>query len=206
MSNKKYLAVLISILIIATSLAGVYYYENGNPQHINTVKKIYTGTKPNNVTNDKNGIYDIKLIPEMQDSEVADEITSYSISIYMETPKSIDKNFTDNPACNVEILNKTLYFNNCTVKLNGSILQNISSEWYNYFNKTCKNQIESYENGSNSLSMQVYAFADIGTYGKIYEYTYFNNIPYNPIKILSTNSLNYSLNVNFNMDNYVCIP
>jgi hypothetical protein len=206
MRNKKHLAVLISILIISTSLAGIYYYENENPLHVNAIKKINTGAKLNNVTNDQNGIYDIKLIPNMQDSEIADEITSYSISIYMETPKSIDIHFTDNPACNVEILNKTLYFHNSTVKLNGSILQNISLEWYNYFNTTCKNQIESYENGSNSLSMQVYAFADIGTYGKIYEYTYFNNIPYNPIKILSANYFNYSLNVNFYIDNYMCIP
>ena len=197
MSNEKHLAVLISILIIATSIAGVYYYENVNLSHVNI------STNHNTQTNHQADIYKIKFIPSMHGSQNATEITIYSIMIHMETPKSIDKNFTDNPVCNVEILNKTLCFNNCTVKLNGSILRNISSEWYNYFNKTCKNQIESYENGSNSLSMQVYAFADIGTYGKIYEYTYFNNILYNPIKILSTNSFNYSLNVNFNMD--MCI-
>ena len=205
MINKKYLAVLISLLIIATSLGGFYYYENGNTLHVDTGKKVSTVTKLNNVTKDQNGIYKINVIPNMQGSENSYKISCYSISIYIETPKSIDINFTDNPVCNVEILNKTLPFTNCTVQLNGSILRNISSEWYNYFNKTCKNQIESYKDGSNSLSMQVYAFAYENTWDKKYEYPYSNNILYDPIKILSTNSFNYSLNISFNMDNYVCI-
>ena len=187
--NKKYLAILIGILVITTSFIGIYYYENGNVPLTTTV---------NSPVNN----YKIDLKPAVENQNSSEKINNYTLEIYMETPNSINKNFTTNPNIyNRQIFNSTLPFNNYTAILNGSILSSISNCWYNYINAVQNPQLIYYRDNLNALSMQAYAFTQVNTNNSTYVYTYFNNILYNPINILNYKSFNYSLNVNFNMSN-----
>ncbi len=187
--NKKYLAILIGILMITTSFIGIYYYENGN---------VPLTTNGNSSVNN----YKINLMPAVENKNSSEKLNNYTLEIYMETPNSVNKNFTTNPnTYNREIFNSTLPFNNYTAILNGSILSSISNCWYNYINAVQNSQLIYYKDNLNALSMQAYAFTQVNTNNSTYVYTYFNNILYNPINILNYKSFDYSFNLNFNMSN-----
>ncbi len=179
--NKKYIAIIIAIIFITTAFIGIHIVNNNT----------------NVDTNNNN--FKINVKPYIN-SNITPEF--YSLSIYIEKPSYI--NYTETPyKYNVNILNKTLPFKNNTLYLNNNIIKNVSEQWYN--NLKSSNNIVNYISNKNSLSMQLYGFAFINKDNKTYVYSYFNNILYNPINIINTNSFNYNLSMFFNYNNPVYV-
>ena len=120
-ANKKYIAIIIATIFIATFFIGIHIINNNENVHYNNNFKI--SVKPYINSNIK---------PEF-----------YSLSIYMEKPSYI--NYTVNPyKYNVNILNQTLLFKNSTLYLNNSIVKSVSEQWCN--NLKSSNSIINYIN------------------------------------------------------------
>ena len=118
--------------------------------------------------------------------------TSTTIQVYSVVPKTfgisgypnltIPSQSTANNSYYVELLNQTMT-NNISMFLLSPEFNTISSEWISTFSAS---------SGSNLPSLVVDAYYTVYSGNNISIYSYYNNLPYNPMKIVMQSSLEYN--------------